>query len=61
MAENLLLNISRANQGGEKVLQMIFMSSTAAAAKEMQDPLGMGTFDPVNLCLVGTEGEGSSL
>ena len=51
VAENLLQNINKAHQS-ENVLQLIFMSSSAAAAKEMQDPLGMGTFDPVNLGLV---------
>ena len=36
---------------------MIFISSSAAASKGMQDPLGMGTFDPTHLTLVrGGEG-----
>ncbi|GAX79929.1 hypothetical protein CEUSTIGMA_g7369.t1 [Chlamydomonas eustigma] len=50
VAENLLQNIHKAHHS-ENVLQQIFMSSAVAATKEMQDPLGMGSFDPVNLKL----------
>ncbi len=51
VAEKLLQNINRAHQS-ENVLQQIFVSSSTNSAKEMQDPLGMGTFDVANLRLV---------
>lgn len=51
VAENLLQNINKSHKN-DNVLQYIFMSSSVVTAKEMQDPLGMGTFDPTNLTLV---------